>query len=346
MKNVYNQKPRVTEKIMEIARAFADEASFGKKNFAPSGFILNYSNKCNFKCPHCYTGSGKGELSESRLSVSDIKSLSDQADALGVYEIDIQGGEPLMYPNLFEILDALGLDRFYTYITTNGWLLTQELADKLAKAGVDRISVSIDSFSAETHDEFRAKQGSFERAFAALEYTKNAGMKPYVNVVIGHYNARSKELEDFCELIISKGYGIGFNCASPTGNWRGNYDAMLMPEDTKNVERIRMKHKEIIRDLWNYFNLKGPLVKGCPSVNLFYVNPLGDILPCPYIQAKLGNILEMPLKEILEYGFSFSPFNKYSSLCLSGEDLEFAKNYLDQDTSILAPVPVSQFLSI
>lgn len=341
MSNVFVRKKRMTGKMSAFIRAFNDHP--GEKVFAPSGFILNYSNQCNFQCSHCYTRSAVGDVSESKLTLADLKSLADQADALGVYEIDIQGGEPLMLPNLFEILQALGIERFYTYVTTNGWLLTRELAEKLAAAGVDRISVSIDSFSDADHDAFRNKSGSWEKAFQALEYTKAAGMKPYVNTVVGSYNAQSPQFEDFCDSLLEKGYGLAFNCATPTGNWRGKYEAMLSTDDSKNVERIRGQRKEIIRDLWNYFNPKGPLIKGCPSVNLFYVNPLGDVLPCPYIQAKLGNILETPLKEILAYGFSFPCLGTFSPVCLAGEDPAFAKKYLDQETSILHPIPAADF---
>jgi len=341
---MFARKKRMTEKIMNITRITNNAPN--RKPFAPYGFILNYSNKCNFQCPHCYTNSGSSDHKGvgSKLSLSDIKSLADQADELGVYEIDIQGGEPLMLLNLFEILAALGADRFYVYITTNGWLLTEDLAIKLAKAGVDRVSVSIDAFSSAEHDKFRRKQGSFDRAIKALEYTKNAGMSAYVNIVIGNYNAQTKELEDFCKSILDSGYGIAFNCATPTGDWQGNYDVMLKPEDTAQIEKIRADNKEIIRDLWNYFNVKETLVKGCPAVNLFYVNPLGDVIVCPYVQAKLGNILEQPLKEILEYGYSFEPFNTFSTLCLAGEDKDFAEKYLHKKTSILNPMPVADYL--
>lgn len=343
MSTFMSKKPLMAKKILNVARAIIENPK--AKVFAPSGFILNYSNKCNFTCPHCYTGSGSGEYSDPQLSMDDLRSLADQADSLGVYEIDIQGGEPLAFPNLFSILESLITSRFYVYITTNGWLMTQDLADRLANSGVDRISVSIDSFSAESHDAFRNKQGSFERAFNALECTKKAGMKPYVNIVIGHYNAQRPELADFCTRIINSGCGIGFNCATPTGNWHGNYDVMMTEDDTLAIEMLRGKNVQLIRDLWNIFVVRDvQLVKGCPSVNLFYVNPNGDVLPCPYIQGSMGNIRQKPLKEILERGFSFKPFNTYSKLCLAGEDRAFAKKYLSRKTSILNPLDLAEFM--
>lgn len=198
MSNVFTRKKRLTEKMIALSKEYAQTHKHGK---SVKGFILNYSNKCNFTCPHCYTRSGAGEFGETKLTMEDIKRLADEADELGVYEIDIQGGEPLINPQLFDILDAIQTERFYTYITTNGWFLDMELAEKLAKAGVDRISVSIDAFSSEEHDSFRRKEGSFKRCIDALGYTQKAGMKAYVNIVVGHYNAQSKELKDFVSYL-------------------------------------------------------------------------------------------------------------------------------------------------
>lgn len=339
MSNVFVKKKRMTEKMISLSREFSKTHEHGTR---VKGFILNYSNKCNFTCPHCYTKSGAGEFGETTLTIQDIKRLADEADAMGVYEIDIQGGEPLINPQLFEILEAIQTERFYVYITTNGWFLDQKMAEKLAEAGVDRVSVSIDAFSEDEHDAFRRKKGSFRKCMNALKYVKEAGMKAYVNIVVGHYNAKSEELKQFINYLDENNYGIVFNCASPTGNWRNNYDIMLTREDSDALEQLKKEHPSIIRDLWNYFNPDDKLVYGCPAVNLFYVNPMGDILPCPYIHTKLGNIKEEHLADIIDRGFTVKKFREYSGKCLVGEDKEFAKKYLNKDMSILNPLPLNE----
>lgn len=343
MGNVFTKKKRMTEKMLMLSREYAKTHVHGT---TVKGFILNYSNKCNFTCPHCYTRSGAGEFGETKLTIGDIKRLADEADELGVYEIDIQGGEPLLNPKLFDILEAIQTDRFYVYITTNGWLLDKEMAKKLSAAGVDRVSVSIDAFSPEEHDGFRRKEGAFKRCIDALGYVREAGMKAYVNIVVGHYNAQSKELRDFVNYLDENNWGIVFNCASPTGNWRNNYNVMLTEEDSKAIEELKREHPSIIRDLWNYFNPSDKLVYGCPAVNLFYVNPLGDILPCPYIHTKLGNIREEPLREIIQRGFKVRKFREYSEKCLVGEDRDFAQKYLNRDMTILNPIPLNNLFGV
>lgn len=342
MSTVFGKKKRMMEKMFALSKKYGKNHSHGMH---VKSLELNYSNKCNFTCQHCFTRSGAGEFGETKLTLEDIKRLADEADALGIYSIDIQGGEPLLNPQLFELLEAIGTDRFYIYITTNAWLLDEAMANRLAAAGVDRVSVSIDAFSAEEHDKFRNKEGAYERCIKALNYVQQAGMKAYVNIVVGHYNAQSKELEDFITYLDENNWGCVFNCASPTGNWKGNYDVMLTEEDSAYLEELKKRHPSIIRDLWNYLNPTDELVYGCPAVNLLYVNPLGDVLPCPYIHTKLGNIREESLETIVKRGFSVRKFRDYSRKCLVGEDVEFAKKYLDKDMSVLNPIPVKELFA-
>ena len=91
------------------------------------------------------------------MSPKIIGNLADQADELGYFEFDLQGGELLLRPDLlFETLEAIKPERFYLYLTTNGYYLDKKMAKKLADYQVSRISVSIDSMD-EKHDEIRRK---------------------------------------------------------------------------------------------------------------------------------------------------------------------------------------------
>ena len=86
-------------------------------------------------------------------------------------------------------------ERFYVYLTTNGWYMTEEIAQTLADLGVNRVSVSIDSMDSETHDRFRGRKGSWERAIKALEMVQKVGISPYLNITVGRYNAQSEDIK-------------------------------------------------------------------------------------------------------------------------------------------------------
>lgn len=341
---IFGKKPRMMAKFKKhYDKHRKNKFVAGKdKEFAPWGFTLNYDNKCNFRCQHCFTKSSLGDFGKSTLSLEDVKSLADQADELDCFEVDIQGGEPLMNKDLFKILEAVDTSRFYTYLTSNGWFMTEEMAKKLAEAGVDRVLISIDSFTPEEHDKFRGKKGAYERAMQAMKYIKDAGMRAFFSVTIGNYNAQSKELEDFTKFAAANKYGLIFNCASPSGAWKGHYDMMMSEADTKKVEELRANNPEIIRDLWNILD-NNDLIVGCPAVNFFYVNPYGDVLPCVFMHTSMGNIKEKPLKDILMHGFEFEQLNKLSPKCLTGENIDFAKKYLNQETSVMQPMIIDEF---
>ena len=85
-----------------------------------------------------------------------------------------------------------------------------------------------------------------------------------------------------------------------------------------------------MRNLWDPFDKNFENVIGCNTVNRMYITPLGDVLSCPYVHIKIGNVYKNSLKEISEYGFSFKRFREYSSACLAGEDTGFVKNFMSK----------------
>jgi MoaA/NifB/PqqE/SkfB family radical SAM enzyme len=102
------------------------------------------------------------------------------------------------------------------------------------------------------------------------------------------------------------------------------------------------KYKSITRYLWAFFDKSHSKLSGCPAVNIFYVNPKGDVLPCPYIQMKAGNIKEEPLSKILANAWKIPYFSGHSEKCLAGEDLAFARKFLNYKMSVMHPIPLEQ----
>jgi MoaA/NifB/PqqE/SkfB family radical SAM enzyme len=327
---------RVLEKMRAFDRYITEHNGVGT---APRGILLNYNNACNFKCRQCFTESPSRPI-QGTLNLDDIAKLADEADELGMYEVLIEGGEPLVNRDLYDIIRTFGADRFYIEMTTNGYLLTEEVAYRLKEAGMSRISVSLDSMRAEEHDAYRGVNGAYEHALKALENAKRAGMQASVNFLVGHYNIHSGELEELCEFCKENGYHASLVLAAPVGNWKGKFEVMLTAEDTAYLEKLRERYRHIWRDVWPPLPNRKVKVSGCISVNRPYINPYGDVLPCSYLHMKLGNIKEKPLKEIMEYGFSFPCFCENHKCCYVGEDKEFMQRYGMYDMSILDPIDI------
>ena len=275
-----------------------------------------------------FTNSPKGDHVKDFLPIPKLKEIADEADELGFIEWDLQGGEVLLRPDkLFEALDAIQPERFYLYVTTNGYKVDRKIIKELGKRGVSRMSVSFDSWDPKFHDEMRGRKDSWKRAIQALEYIQEAGMDPYMNVTVGHYNAKSEDLRMLLDYSKKKRYRTLVNVACPTGMWNQVHDVVCDEEDQKHIRQLRKEYKNLNRNLWNPFDPKLEKIMGCTTVNRMYITALGDVLACPYVHIKIGNVFKNTLKEISDYGFRIKHFRNYSEKCLAGEDLNFIKKF-------------------
>lgn len=124
----------VLRKMREYDRYITEHNGVGTK---PRGLILNYNNACNFKCQQCFTESPSKPVG-GKMTLDTVRRLADEADLLGMYEILLEGGEPLVCKELYDLIKIFGADRFYIEMTTNGYLLTEDVARRLKE---DRKSV-------------------------------------------------------------------------------------------------------------------------------------------------------------------------------------------------------------
>lgn len=127
---------------------------------------MNY--RCNFRCAFChYWTDPAGDQPES--SVEDFRAGSLKLSELGALLISLAGGEPLVRPDIVDIVDAVA-EWHFPFITTNGWFSTPELAEDLFAAGLWGVSISLDYADAQRHDRRRGMPGAFDRALAAVEH--------------------------------------------------------------------------------------------------------------------------------------------------------------------------------
>ena len=337
--------PRLMEKLRSFYNYVRkNEGKIGQKQ---RGIDINFNNACNLRCEYCFTNSPKGDHVKDQLSVEIMGDIADQADELGIFEFDLQGGELLLRPDvLFEVLEAIKPERFYLYLTTNGYYLDKKMAERLAKAKVSRVSVSVDSMDEETHDKIRGRKDSWRRAMEGLKHAKNAGLDSYMNITVGHYNAFSDDIEKMCQYSLEQGYTTLLNVATPGGMAQNNREIMVDEGDKAQLIGLRKKYKNILRNIWNPFDKGYEHILGCNTVNRLYITPIGDVLVCPYVHIKIGNVYEQSLKDISEYGFSIKYFHDHSNLCLAGEDHEFVSKCMQHDgQTIFNPIHANELFS-
>lgn len=133
---------------------------------------LIVSHRCFFKCQMCIDW--KTPSSAAILNFNEAKKFIDNLSDLIDYKIDINimGGEPFMLDWLLPLCDYIHYKGFKAIISTNAYLINEEMAKKIRDSHLGVLAISLDGIKAETHDSIRGKKGAYSRAIDALGYLK------------------------------------------------------------------------------------------------------------------------------------------------------------------------------
>jgi GTP 3',8-cyclase len=149
---------------------------------------VSITDRCNYKCVYCRTGSEGAQFAE--LAMEDYLRMIRVFVGLGIQKVRLTGGEPLLRKGILSLLEQLAQLRtpvggsLDLAITTNGHLLA-EMAAPLARAGLSRITVSMDAVDSATFARITRVPGSFEKVLAGLRAAQRAGLGPVkVNCVL------------------------------------------------------------------------------------------------------------------------------------------------------------------
>ncbi len=276
----------------------------------PGHPVWEVTGACNLRCIHCHATSGQAAADE--LSTDEGKKLIDQLAAESEFRTLIYtGGEPLVRPDIFELLRHSQKAGLANIIATNGTLIDEEMAFKLKDHGVVCNAISFDAANPSIHDMVRNKAGSFDLAMRAVVATKKAGILLQINTTAMEYNMpHLPELIDFAD---SSGAGI-LLMYQLVAVGRGEKIEKATLKKTANKylsELISLKQKTaktIIEPVagpqyWPFLlekcgirgglplKLAGQVFHGCSAGRGFvYVKANGDVWPCPFVEVSGGNI--------------------------------------------------------
>lgn len=139
---------------------------------------------CNADCFMCEFASSRDAY---RFSVDAFAALLPKARAASVGYVRFTGGEPLMHADVVELVRLGAEHGMRMSLITNGVLLPR-MAERLARAGLAQVIVSIDGGSAATHDLYRRAPGTFDRGLEGLRLARRLGILTRVNTVVGPHN--------------------------------------------------------------------------------------------------------------------------------------------------------------
>ncbi len=182
-------------------------------------YYMYLTSGCNLACRHCWLSpkyqpnGGTG----GHLDFELFKLAIEEGIPLGLRNVKLTGGEPLLHPDFLAMVDFLSEKRIGLSIETNGTLITPSLANHLKEnSTLQHISVSLDGAKEETHDAFRGVKGSFNQACLGIRYLVENGFSP--QIIMSLHVGNVSEIEEEIHLAEKLGAAsLKFNLVQPSG---------------------------------------------------------------------------------------------------------------------------------
>lgn len=159
--------------------------------------VWNSTKTCNLKCRHCYMSSDNKKY-QNELTTQEAKSFIDDLADFHVPVLLFSGGEPLIRPDFFELAEYAQAKGVRPTLSTNGTLITREVAQRIKDIGVGYVGISLDGLQ-DVNDQFRGVEGAFQKAMAGIQNCVAVGQRVGLRFTINHHNIQ--ELENIFDFI-------------------------------------------------------------------------------------------------------------------------------------------------
>lgn len=271
----------------------------------PFDLCVQLTNRCNMQCDFCGFWSRGGESSDE-LTVTDHRRISAELGQLGSCLVSLEGGEPLLRPDLADIVAAYA--RFHLPVVyTNGWLLDGPLARALFDAGLTQAGVSIDFAEPARHDAHRRQEGAHARAWDAVDLLREAaphgGAQVHVMTILMREN--QDEIEELLRSSRQHGVGHHLTLISPSRNDAAE-GGRVLPDPGVSARLLRLHrrypHFATFRDYLAGIDdyLAGHRKPRCVmGRQMFNIGASGDVSPCnEKLDWVVGNLRHEPLARL------------------------------------------------
>jgi radical SAM protein with 4Fe4S-binding SPASM domain len=212
---------------------------------------------------------------------------------MGVHRLTLTGGEPLLHPDLFEIVKYARKIPMTVTIFTNGTLITEEHVDKFKKLGV-KVVISVDSFNEQTHDTFRGKKGALKKTLQGITLLRAGGLPVSISVSVSQLNKH--ELVDTLKYFREHNL-TDYQVTEVNISGRGIDEVVITPEEYYQVLVEKLTYEKEIK---KFRGLVPKGEEGCGiAQSLIYIKADGTILPCHACHKEMGvgNVRDVDLTE-------------------------------------------------
>ena len=267
------------------------------------------TNKCNLTCKHCYQDA-RPDACAHELTTDEACTLIDQIAAAGFKVMIFSGGEPLMRPDIYDLVGYAASKGLRPVFGTNGTLITAEVAGRLKQAGACAMGISLDSLDAARHDAFRGMEGAWQATVDGMRACREAGLPFQIHTTVLDWN--EDEVCDITDFAVEQGavaHYVFF--LIPVGRGKFIKDTALKVADNERLlRRIMAKQAEVPIDVKptcapqftrvaEQLGVETRFKRGClAGLTYCIVSPEGVVRPCAYMTQEAGNVREQPFDEI------------------------------------------------
>ena len=234
-------------KLLFAREYFGDKLRYAKtshsvKNGTAEGIgpvvVWNSTKTCNLKCRHCYMSSDSQRYS-GELSTDEAKKFIDDLSDFRVPVLLFSGGEPLIRSDIFELLEYARLKNIRPTLSTNGTLITRDVARRIKDLGVGYVGISLDGLQ-DVNDHFRGVAGAYQKAMEGIENCVAVGQRVGLRFTINRHNFL--ELEKIFDFIEEKKINrVCFYHLVYSGRGKAMLDEDVTPEESRQALDIIIK---------------------------------------------------------------------------------------------------------
>lgn len=297
----------------------------GKK--IPMTAIFAPSYKCACGCEHCMIEGYR--RSSPEMSPAEVLKIIDFLADWGVPRLCVIGGEPLDVPGLEAYAARASARGMLVTLDTNGLGLDEARVLSLIKAGVIRVSVSIDSADEAVHDSFRRHPGVWKAACEGVRQCARHGLSSVVTACATKRAIDSGDIERLIGLSRELGAdGIKLLWPMLIGRWWGHEEERLSPGHEARVRELAGDSFVYIEDvLSSGSRTSAPVHCAALRGDTVFISPYGDVQPCPSVPVSFGNILKGDPMSVMESLSRHASFLRcYScSTCMMNEMVKDGK---------------------
>ena len=277
---------------------------------------INVTNNCNSRCITCYHWK---KQSHNELTLTELTDILHQMRSLGIADLHLLGGEPLLRNDLSEIiLNARNLKFDRITVTTNGLLLTREKVEQLIENGLTSINISLNG-EEKIHDFTRGIKGAYARTLDSIRTVVELRNSRFHDLVITVQtivmDLTLDQIVGMADMCHQFGIGISFSPLNTTRPWQANIssDLFLIDQEKlsniiKELHHIKRNHAALIRESHTSLEyIKGyyaDIIRKDIPCYLGYlviaIGPSGEVFPggCLSLPA-IGNLRQVPLKQMI-----------------------------------------------